>query len=168
MIEKLIKMAKNGMFDIAFLLAEKYNLDEKLFNIMKGDYYYLSFEELKELILLKEKYGDKYLDLCYNLTELYCCRNKLFNLDVSNNINLIILSCYSTKIKELDTSKNVNLDTLCCYDNLLTILDLSKNIKLTFLDCANNPELKHIKLNKQVEGKIIIIKDKHTQIEYVG
>ena len=72
------------------------------------------------------------------LTTLYCDRNQLTSLDVSNNTALTYLSCGYNPLTSLDVSKNTALTTLYCSSNQLTSLDVSKNTALTTLYCDQN------------------------------
>jgi len=73
-----------------------------------------------------------------NLTELYCYKNNLIYLNVSQNINLTKLNCRTNKLTTLDVSNNTKLNTLFCHENKLSILDVSVNTKLKVLNCQNN------------------------------
>ena len=76
-----------------------------------------------------------------NNTELWdvsCSYNKLITIDVSKNTALGGLFCDNNKLTTLDVSKNSNLTGLSCDSNQLTTLDVSKNTALTDLGCANN------------------------------
>jgi len=73
-----------------------------------------------------------------NLTELYCYKNNLIDLDVSQNLNLTKLNCRTNKLKTLDLSNNTKLNALFCHQNKLSTLDLSNNTKLKVLNCQNN------------------------------
>ena len=72
------------------------------------------------------------------LTELFCGRNQLTALDVSNNTMLTTLYCYDNQLTTLDISKNMVLTHLHCSFNQLTALDISKNTALTSLFCGDN------------------------------
>jgi Leucine-rich repeat (LRR) protein len=80
---------------------------------------------------------------------LYCYKNQLTSLDVSNNAKLVELYCYDNQLTSLDVSNNVKLITLYCYDNQLTSLDVSNNVKLIDLHCYDN------KINKANMGALI-------------
>lgn len=68
MLNKLIKLAKQeGMFDLAFILADKHNLYNELFNALKGNYN-ISYNLLKKEIDLRCIMGyPSYLNINYNL-----------------------------------------------------------------------------------------------------
>ena len=72
------------------------------------------------------------------LTKLYCERNRLTTLDVSNNTALTWLDCYDNQLTALDVSKNTALTDLVCSVNQLTSLDVSKNTALERLYCYDN------------------------------
>lgn len=72
------------------------------------------------------------------LKELYCMRNSLTELDLSNNPELVNLYCAFNNLTELDLSNNPELMMVVCYNNNLTELDLSVNPKLTDVSCSNN------------------------------
>jgi len=73
-----------------------------------------------------------------NLKYLYCHRNELKELNISNNIKLNGLYCHNNQLTELNVTKNIKLEELNCYHNQLTELDVTKNIKLIYLHCRNN------------------------------
>ena len=76
-----------------------------------------------------------------NNTELWdvsCSYNNLITIDVSKNTALGGLFCDNNQLTTLDVSKNSNLTGLSCNSNQLTTLDVSKNTALTDLRCANN------------------------------
>ena len=72
------------------------------------------------------------------LTTLYCLRNQLTVLDLSNNTALETLQCGNNQLIELDVSKNTALSYLWCSNNQLTELDVSMNTALTSLFCHYN------------------------------
>lgn len=93
------------------------------------------------------------------LIELWCYKNQIDSLDISNDSSLIKLWCSENNLKSLitsgakslksincdknqltqfDVSSNIALSSLICSENLLPSLDVSKNINLTSLDCTNN------------------------------
>ena len=73
-----------------------------------------------------------------DLTELYCRKNLLENLDLSQNPCLIKLDCGWTELPNLDVSGLNRLEILQCNNNQLTQLDLSKNTSLKKLNCGHN------------------------------
>ena len=93
------------------------------------------------------------------LTELYCGRNNLTELDVSKNTELRELLCNyshltaldvssntalveldigSNDVRALDVSNNLALESLVFGQNQLTELDVSNNTYLSYLDCSEN------------------------------
>ncbi|MCB0476030.1 MAG: T9SS type A sorting domain-containing protein, partial [Flavobacteriaceae bacterium] len=72
------------------------------------------------------------------LNELYCGRNKLTVLDVTQNTALQSLGCSDNLLTSLDVTQNTALQILSCERNDITGLDLSKNTALTNLYCFNN------------------------------
>ncbi|MBR5633593.1 MAG: leucine-rich repeat domain-containing protein, partial [Prevotella sp.] len=72
------------------------------------------------------------------LTELWCYRNQLTSLDVSQNTALQYLWCFNNQLTSLDVSKNTALGILYCYGNQLTSLNVSGCTALTSLSCNNN------------------------------
>ena len=71
------------------------------------------------------------------LTDLYCHRNELANLDVSKNIALTSLGCDTNQLSSLDVSKNVSLISLSCDGNQISSLDLTKNTALKGLSISH-------------------------------
>ncbi len=88
------------------------------------------------------------------LVELYCNKNQLTSLDVSNNVALTYLECFGNQLTSLDFSNNADLRVLKCSGNQLTSLDVSSNAdlkhlecnvnRLTSLDVSNNPALERL------------------------
>ena len=72
------------------------------------------------------------------LETLYCNKNKLSSLDVSQNTALTNLKCYENQLTSLNVSKNDNLETLYCAQNQLTELDVTQFIALQELYCSGN------------------------------
>jgi len=73
-----------------------------------------------------------------NIVALYCDRNQLTSLDVSQNTALTTLWCDNNQLTTLDVSQNLVLVYLFCYDNQLTTLDVNQNTTLEYLNCSNN------------------------------
>ena len=86
-----------------------------------------------------------------NIEVLYCWRNPLTSLDVTQNPNLVTLFCYTTQLTSLDVSQNPNLGSLNVGLNQLTSIDVTQNPNLTRLfgpsnqltniDVSQNPNL---------------------------
>jgi Leucine-rich repeat (LRR) protein len=72
------------------------------------------------------------------LETLFCEKNALSQLDLSNNPKLKTISCYQNLITNIDVSQNHALSYLNCHDNLLEHLDIRHNLKLTVLNCSHN------------------------------
>lgn len=70
---------------------------------------------------------------------LYCERNQISNLNVSNNLKLIYFHCFSNKLTSLDVTKNILLENLDCSANLMSSLDVTKNTALRFLAISYFP-----------------------------
>jgi Leucine-rich repeat (LRR) protein len=73
-----------------------------------------------------------------NLESLYCQRNQLESLDVSQNLVLSVLECESNLFTSLDVSNNTVLRTLGCANNNLSSLDISNNLQLEGIWFTNN------------------------------
>lgn len=73
-----------------------------------------------------------------NVQEIFCHKNKLTSLDVSNNTALEKLHCYGNELEQINVSGNAHLQSLICHTNHLTQLDLENNTELKELDCDRN------------------------------
>jgi len=119
----------------------------------------ISFEEAEAVTSLDvSNYGEGWyeeegaasslagIEAFINLDTLYCSRNGLTSLDISNNIALRFLWCGGNDLTTLDVSNNNALTYLnvgcfhhgCADGNHLTSLDVSNNTALTHLSCAQN------------------------------
>ena len=78
------------------------------------------------------------IEVFSNLVELYCRRNSLSSLDVSQNLALEKLECDTNQITMLDISHNYALTRLSCSNNQLTSLDISNCFALKDLYCQSN------------------------------
>src|SRR5690606_14182832 len=78
------------------------------------------------------------IEAIVNIVALYCDRNQLTSLDVSQNTALTTLWCDNNQLTTLDVSQNLVLVYLFCYDNQLTTLDVNQNTTLEYLNCSNN------------------------------
>ena len=85
-----------------------------------------------------------------NLTILWCEKNKLTSLDLSNNSALIKLYCRNNQLTSLNVTHNLALTHLYCSSNKLSRLDVSNNLVLSRLDCEIN-ELKTIDVTNNKE-----------------
>ena len=91
-----------------------------------------------------------------NLDLLYCNRNQLTSLDVSNNTALERLNVSENDLTSLDVSNNTALWLINCLSNKLTSLDVSNNTALerlnvsendlTSLDVSNNSSLVELRI----------------------
>lgn len=59
-----------------------------------------------------------------NITELYCYRNQISTLDLSENVALTYLECQENQLLSLNLAENIALEYLDCSDNLLVSLDV--------------------------------------------
>lgn len=81
---------------------------------------------------------------CAKLEELlvgsegYCFKNRLTELDVSNNTHLKVLKCGNNLLRHLDVSNNPELEILECHLNQLEEIDLSNNSALLEFSAWNN------------------------------
>ena len=92
------------------------------------------------------------IEMFVNITKLWCYKNDLTTLHLSQNVNLEDLRCDYNQLKNLDTSHNVKLKTLLCAANKIAVLDLSKNLELRYLACyENNLVNLDLHLNKNLE-----------------
>ena len=80
------------------------------------------------------------LDLSGNtkLKSLYCRKNQLQSINISNCKDLGYFTCDENELKTLDVSGCTKLQHLECQDNDLEILDLSNLSELVELDCSKN------------------------------
>ncbi len=93
----------------------------------------------------------------HELKFLWCQKNAITELNVSQNANLTMLDCGYTNISYLNISNNKNLTSLNCSGTKINNLNLSENIALTTLHCSNvtiselnltnNPHLKLLNLS---------------------
>jgi Leucine-rich repeat (LRR) protein len=81
------------------------------------------------------------IELFVNLEALFCSRNQLTSLNVSNNTALTRLWCGWNQLTSLDVSNNTALTDLFCGNNQLTSLDISNNMQLHFLKLEEMPSL---------------------------
>ena len=106
--------------------------------------YITNMEEIRYFDSLKILYCEKNqltsLDLSQNtvLETLYCYNNQLTSLDLSRNTVLEVLDCSGNQLTSLDISRNTDLEGLNCSSNQLTSLDLSRNTDLKILYCEKN------------------------------
>ena len=128
---------KNGSLSSTEIAAIKsLDVSDKEIKNLKGIEF---FTEMDSLYCYKNQLTA--LDVSQNskLTKLFCYQNPLTELDVSENPKLTMLRCDFNLLTELDVSNNPELEGLNCSSNQLTALDVSKNSKLTGLYCDSNP-----------------------------
>ncbi|MCM1286037.1 MAG: hypothetical protein NC213_06085 [Acetobacter sp.] len=121
--------AETGKGDKVLSLSER---DDTLISIsgIIDEYYADEDMEIKTL---------KGIEFFTNLTNLYCGRIGLEELDVTQLSKLTTISCGGNYLTTLDLSKNFNLITVQCSDNDLEELILPENSKINMLHCyANN------------------------------
>jgi Leucine-rich repeat (LRR) protein len=73
-----------------------------------------------------------------DVTKIWCIKDSLTALDVTNDTVLELLGCYYNKLQVLDVTKNKVLKVLGCWCNQLKTLDVTKNKELKVLDCTLN------------------------------
>ena len=126
----------DGILDTAEREAvTEIDVSNKNITTLKGIEY---FSKLETLYCNKNKLSS--LDVSQNtaLTYLDCSENQLTSLEVSDNTNLMMLLCYQNELNSLDVTRNPALITLNCSKNNLTSLDVSKHTALTNLKCSEN------------------------------
>ncbi len=74
----------------------------------------------------------------YRTAIVWCQRNQIASLDLSNCKNLQKLKCGDNKLSTLDTKPCEALTDLFCEGNQLTKLDVSNSTKLVHLWCSSN------------------------------
>ena len=80
----------------------------------------------------------KGLEYFPSLQTLYCSRNKIKKLDLSNNQNLEALLCDNNQLSSLNLSNNTSLKGLNCANKNLRKLDISRMEFLVNLDVTGN------------------------------
>ncbi|WP_178987221.1 T9SS type A sorting domain-containing protein [Winogradskyella schleiferi] len=73
-----------------------------------------------------------------NLEILFCQRNLLTSLDVSQNLALEELECETNQLSTLNVSQNTALRVLGCSDTNLSTIDVSNNLLLEAIWFTNN------------------------------
>ncbi len=86
--------------------------------------------------------------------EIFCHKNKLTYIDVSNNTALEKLHCYSNELQQLNVSGNTHLQSLICHTNHLAQLNLENNSELKELDCDRN-EINELKVDQNIALEIL-------------
>lgn len=102
----------------------------------------LSAEEMEQVITINVA-GNNISSLegigyFVNVQEIFCHKNKLTLLDVSNNTALEKLHCYGNELEQINVSGNAHLQSLICHTNHLTQLNLENNMEIKELDCDRN------------------------------
>jgi len=69
---------------------------------------------------------------------LYCDKNQIAILDISNNFNLYDFSCAENQLTSLGISNYTFLHWVLCEGNQLTDIDVSKSTQLNSLYCGGN------------------------------
>ena len=145
---KQFDINKNGLLSKYEISAVKeINVNEMGIKTLKGVEYFTFLDTL-----YCEKNALTELDVSQNITleELHCSSNMLGILDVSNNPELRVLECEANTLTVLDVSKNTALKHLVCSSNMLKALEISKNTVLGQLDCSSNM-LSALDVSKNVE-----------------
>lgn len=116
---------------------------------LKGVEHFTKLESLycsKNQLIALDVSQNKVLEL------LWCGDNKLTSLDVTKNLALTDFYCDNNQLIALDVSNNTALKALGCYNNQVTALDVSKNTGLMSLGCSNN-QLKSLDVSKNTALK---------------
>ncbi len=117
----------------------------------------LTYEEIASVESLlvdgKKIKSLKGIEYFTELTMLFCSRNQLTSLDVSENTELEYLNCQENQLTSINVSGNTELEDLHCSRNQLTSIDVSKNTRLWHLSCEKNQLTaldvsKHTRLSK--------------------
>ena len=157
--------------DVDFNSLKQLKLNENIVNLTcrSNQLYELDFSSSTKIETLR-CFDNPMKDI--DITELSklgwldCCELKITKLDTSRNPKLRELRCHTNQLKSLDISHNKELEYLDCYSTAIHTLDVSHNPKLQVLHAWNCPNLSVIYLKS---GQVVpdLVKDDHTQIEYV-
>jgi hypothetical protein len=102
-----------------------------------------------------------------SLTDLFCDRNNIATINLSENTLLTSLKCSSNPLTSLNIRNNLSLDELLCTDTELTTIDLSQNIALTLLYILNSTKLTTLDVSQNIElTDLHISADLLTSIEF--
>ena len=82
-----------------------------------------------------------------NLIGLWCLRNNLTSLDLSQNTHLVGVWCSENDLTSLDFTGLNELEWVYCFENDLRSLNLRNNPNLAFLECNKNPNLGSLDLS---------------------
>ena len=118
----------------------------------------LSAEEMEQVITINVA-GNNISSLegigyFVNVQEIFCHKNKLTSLDVSNNTALEKLHCYGNELEQINVSGNAHLQSLICHTNHLTQLNLENNMELKELDCDRN-KINELNVNENAALEIL-------------
>lgn len=106
--------------------------------------------DLSQNISLKEVYaydndlqsidvsGCKDLEYLHVGSDGLCLKNRISNLDISNNEHLKTLICDNNLLEELDVSNNPELEVLECQSNQISEIDFSSNANIRVLELWGN------------------------------
>ena len=72
------------------------------------------------------------------LENLYCNKNNLKSLDLSNNEKLISVLCEENQLTSINVTGCTKLQQLRCYSNHLSSIDVMNCPHLNYLDCSMN------------------------------
>ncbi len=111
------------------------NLDERNISDLTG---IEAFLELTELRVSRNKLNNLNISENIKLKELQAYENRLSNLDISNNIELSHLYFDRNNITTIDFSRNTKLEIISGTYNQLTEIDVSENLLLERLAIDNN------------------------------
>jgi hypothetical protein len=70
-----------------------------------------------------------------NLITLWCIKNDITHLDLTQNTALETVVCFLNEMETLLLPQSANLETLRCNNNAIASLDISGNPGLRYLDC---------------------------------
>ena len=128
-----------------FVLSQWYGKDGVLTSSEVDEITEINVEEVG----IEDLKGIEYFS---SLGTLFCGKNELSSLDLSNNTQLWRLFCWSNHLKSLNISSNIELKVLRCDDNELKELDLSKNKMMRSIDCSYNQlSILDVSNNKELE-----------------
>lgn len=82
-----------------------------------------------------------------NLVGLWCLRNNLTSMDLSQNTHLVGVWCSENDFTSLDFTGLNELEWVYCFENDLRSLNIRNNPNLAFLECNKNPNLGSLDLS---------------------
>ncbi|MFD1079575.1 leucine-rich repeat domain-containing protein, partial [Longispora fulva] len=86
-----------------------------------------------------------------NLNELQAGNNKLYKIDLTNNLELAKISLAYNNLTEIDVTQNTKLKELTIQANNLTTIDVSQNTVLAEIVVGDNPNLTHMNFTNNPE-----------------